>query len=264
MTNDTARAAAGETRAGLNPKTGRNPRPTPPTRRVAPALPDPIDAHDVLERAEAIGIHWWSVIDGVLETHRYHMSIHPQPLDPLPQWAVERLKDQGRHSDSYQEFSQKCCTLGEWLHLAAGDGSQYRFEVWDANNSRLAIRQESLEEAAATLDRLKPLHPSAFVTRVHVKSAQCWPTDPALLNTLIGKVQHIGTSFLGEEDQFTVQDATGRQVTVLASVLRAHSVYKQLSARGKEALDCYLNEEKARKAALRKAAAAAKKAGSKP
>lgn len=264
MTNDTARAAAVENHASANPKTGRNPRPVPPMRRVAPALPEPIDAHDVLERIGSIGVHWWSIIDSLLETHRHHKNIHPKPLEPLPQWAVERLEDQGRHESSEEEFTQQRRLLDEWHHLAVGDGSQYRFEVWNPSGARLAIRQDSWQEAAAILDQLKPQHPHAFIARVHVMSSHCWPTDPALLDTLIGKVQHIGTSFVGEEDQFTVQDDTGRQVTVLASVLRAHAVYERLEMRGKEALDFYLNEEKARKAATRKGAAAAKKAGVKP
>ncbi|WP_413905538.1 hypothetical protein [Candidatus Skiveiella danica] len=38
-------------------------RPVPAT----PALPDPIDAFDVLERIGEIGVHWWSLIDHVLE-----------------------------------------------------------------------------------------------------------------------------------------------------------------------------------------------------
>lgn len=242
--------------AGTSPTKGSpNRRPTPPMRRVEPALPEPIDAFDVLERVGEIGVHWWSLIASVLETHQFHDKVHPHPVEPLPQWAVERLKDQGRHSASEREFVQKRALLREWLHLAAGDGSQYRFEVWTSHSVRLAFRHESLQDAAAVLDQLKPQHPDAFITRVHVLSApQGRQDDPALLDTMIGNVTHIGTLMLGEEEEFTVQDETGRQVTVLASLLREHTIYERLDKRGKESLDFYLDTCKPRKDAIRAAA----------
>ncbi len=59
---------------------------------------------------------------------------------------------------------------------------------------------------------------------------------------------------VSEEDEYTVQDETGRQVTVTASVLRQHPVYERLDKRGRESLDFYLEETKPRKEAIRKAA----------
>lgn len=240
-------------KAGTSPTKGSpNRRPNPPMRRVEPALPEPIDAFDVLERVNEIGIHWWSLIDSVLETHQFHDKVHPHPVEPLPKWAVERLKDQGRHSASEREFSQKGGLLREWLHLAAGDGSQYRYEVWTSRGSRLAFRHESLQDAAVVLDRLKPNHPEAFVARVHVLSAPYGrEDDPALLDTLIGQVSHVGTFVAEEEEKYTVQDETGRQVTVLASVLRQHAVYARLDKRGKESLDFYLETYKPRRERIR-------------
>lgn len=238
-----------------NSKVAPTRRPTPPIRRAEPALPEPIDAFDFLERIGEIGIHWWSLIDGVLETHQFHEKVHPHPVEPLPKWAVERLKDQGRHSASEREFFQNRDLLREWLHLAVGDGSQYRFEVWTSRSARLAFRHESLQEAAAVLDQLKPQHPDAFIARVHVLSAPHGrQDDPALLDTMIGGIAHIGTFMLGEEEEFTVQDETGRQVTVLASLLREHAVYERLDKRGKESLDFYLDTCKPRKDAMRAAA----------
>lgn len=255
--NDAMQHAAGETHAGTKPTKGApSRRPTPPMRRAEPALPEPIDAFDVLERIGEIGVHWWSLIDSTLETHRHHDKVHPHPVDPLPQWAVDRLMDQGRHSASEREFFQSRDLLREWLHLAAGDGSQYRFEVWTSRGCRLAFRHESLMDAAVVLDQLKPTHPEAFIARVHVLSCPGYGRfdDPALLDTLIGEVCHIGTFFGDEEEQLTVQDETGRQVTVPASVLRKHSVCARLDKRGKEYLDHYLDSYKPRTDAIRAAA----------
>jgi hypothetical protein len=165
--------------------------------------------------------------------------------------------DQGRHSASENEFSEKRRLLKDWLHLADGSGHQYRYEVWTSRGSRLAFRHESWKEAASVLDTLKPKHPDAFVARVHVLSGSgCGREDaPALLDTLIGEtVYHIGTGMLREEEDYTVQDETGRQVTVPASVLRKHAVYTRLDKRGKESLDFYLQNYKPRKENIRAAA----------
>lgn len=257
--NDATQQAAGKAVAGTRPSKGaQNPKPTPPRRCASPALPEPVDAFDVLERVSEIGIHWWSLIDSVLETHTYHDKVHPKPVEPLPQWAVDRLKDQGRHRDCYTEFTEKERLLKDWLHLAVGDGSSYRFEVWTSRGSRLAFRHESWEEAAVVLEKLKPLHPGAFIARVHVLSAPIGCDDPVLLDTLIGQVAHIGTTVGGaaddSEEDFTVQDETGRQVTVPATVLRQHAVYERLDKRGKESLNFYLDTYKPRTERIRGAA----------
>lgn len=256
MPNPTAGPATpATTTTGTRPAKGApNHRPTPPMRRAEPALPDPIDAFDVLDRTGEIGVHWWSLIDSVLETHRHHDKVYPNPVEPLPQWAVDRLKDQGRHEASETEFRQKRDLLRDWLHLAAGNGSQYRFEVWTSRGTRLAFRHESLQDAAAVLKQLKPDYPEAFIARVHVLSCPGGrQDDPALLDTLIGTVCHIGTMMPGGEEEYTVQDETGRQVTVLASVLRQHPVYVRLNKRGKESLDFYLENYKPRTDAIQAA-----------
>lgn len=243
MKNDATPRAAGETHAGINPKSGRNPRPTPPTRRATPALPEPVTAFDLLERIQEIANHWECLILSTLETHLCHANLHPKPLPPLPDWAVERLKDQGRSQAVEQEFRTKMRLLEDWLHLAAGDGSQYRYEVWTSRGSRLAFRHESWEEAAAVLEDLKPKHPDAHVSRLHVRSVAhpAWQS-PELLDTLLGKVEHIGTKFgrCGESDMLSVQDVTGRQVMVAAEILHQHSVYERLDKRGKDYVEWYM------------------------
>jgi hypothetical protein len=206
-----------------------------------PALPEPMEAIDFLERVESIGIHWWSTISSVLESHRHHDHIHPAPIEPLPQWAADRLNDHGQHESSEAEFTQQVKLLAEAVRLSAGDGSNYRYEVWTTRASRLAIKHMSWEEAATVVDRLKGQFPDAFVARVHVKSSSSSTSDPALLDTLIGQIEHTGTTFRrAEEDLFAVRDETGREVTVKASVLRAHALYPRLSNEGKEAIEHYL------------------------
>ncbi|AOV02782.1 hypothetical protein [Delftia tsuruhatensis] len=243
MTNDATQRRAGETHAGINPNTGRNPRPTPPTRRATPALPDPVTAFDLLERIQEIAIHRESLIDSTLEAHICRANIHPEPLQPLPDWAVERLKDQGRAHALDEEFRNKMRLLKDWLHLAAGDGSQYRYEVWTGRGERLSFRHESWAEAAAVLEKLKPMHPGACVCQVHVTAARP-PVDckPELLNTLLGAISHIGTWFGegGSGDLIAVQDATGRQVMAPAETLRQHPVYERLEKHGKDYVEWYM------------------------
>ncbi|WCM88810.1 hypothetical protein [Acidovorax sp. NCPPB 3576] len=256
MANRIAGTPAPATTAGNRPTTGTpTSRLSPNKRRPQPALPDPITAQDVLERIGEIGVHWWSVIDSVLETHQCRDRIHPHPVAPLPEWAVERLKDQGRHNAAEHEFSEKRHLLKDWLHLAEVGGSQYRYEAWTSHGHRLEFRHLSWADAATVVDRMKVDFPDAFVARVHVHSHQSMVDDPALLNTLIGAIQHVGT-FMPEstEDEYTVRDETGRNVTVTASQLRAHPVYERLSKKGKESLNHYLDECKPRKERIRAAA----------
>ncbi len=66
--------------------------------------------------------------------------------------------------------------------------------------------------------------------------------QPELLDTLIGSVYWAGVAFAdgdGEEDEHTVQDSTGRTVTVSASVLCAHPAFERMTKDGQERLtDC--------------------------
>lgn len=239
--NDATQQAAGKTVAGTRPSKGaQNPKPTPPRRCASPALPEPVDAFDVLERLDEIGTHWDNLIACALENHRFHDKTHQ-----LPQWAVELLEDQGRRAACRTEFRQQSGLLKEMLHLAAGDGSQYRYEAWTSRGHRLAFRHLSWSDAAKVVDQLKPKFPDAFVTRVHVLSSWSCADNPALLDTLIGRIDHVATSYPQEgEDLFTIRDETGRQVTVPATVLRQHAVYERLDKRGKESLNFYLDEHK--------------------
>lgn len=240
--------------AATSPESAKHKGTLSPTSNPKAAPPEPIDAHDVLERLREIGVHWWSIIDSVLELHDHCQHVHPDPLPPLPEWAVNRLRDQGRHSACEAEFFEKARLLNDWLHIADGSGSRYRFEIWTSKCSRLAFRHESWQEAAEVLRQLKPTHPDAFIARIHIHTPlyHDLADNAALLDTFIGRVDHVGTSFgvSGGEDRFTVQDETGRQATVAASVLRQHPVYERLNKRGKESLDFSVTRQKQRQGEL--------------
>ncbi|MBO0987585.1 hypothetical protein INR38_18780 [Delftia sp. SD018] len=251
MTNDATPRAAGETHAGINPKTGRNPRPTPPNRRAAPALPEPVDALDLLDRIKEIASHWECLILGVLETNSYCASIVPDPLPPLPDWAVGRLKDQGRMAAIEREFQDKIRTLEDWLQLASGNGSDHRFEVWTSRGSRLAFRHESWQDAAKVLDTLKSQFPDAFIAKINVMDAKPLArSEPELLDTMIGRIQHIGTWFgEGEKaEMLAVQDETGRQVMTPADTLHQHPVYASLDRKGQEYVEFHMQRIARKKA----------------
>ncbi|BDT68543.1 hypothetical protein os1_27260 [Comamonadaceae bacterium OS-1] len=208
---------------------------------------EPLGAMEFLERTRGIGIHWWSIISSVLEAHQHHDHIYPNSIEPLPQWAVDRLNDHGQHESSETEFTEQVKLLAEALRLSAGDGSNYRYQVWTTRGARLAIKHMSWEEAVAVADRLKGRFPDAFVARVHVKDTFRTSSDPVLLDTLIGRIEHTATSFhRGHEDQFSVQDETGRQVTVAASILQAHAVYQRLEEAGKASVDHSMQRTKMR------------------
>ncbi|TDS69670.1 hypothetical protein [Comamonas sp. JUb58] len=260
MSDIIPRAEKNATEARANPKQGRNTRPQPPMRCAAPAAPEPIEARDLLESIHDTGLHWWSIIDSLLLADEGAANGTRQGLERLPQWAIDRLKDQGRHESSYDEHRRKSNHLSEWLSIAEGSGSRFRFEIWTSKGSRLSLRHESLLEASEALDELKPEYPDAFIIKAHAMWSTSYSQvclNPDLLDTLIGSVTHIGTSFgsQGEDDQFTVQDETGRQVVVSATPLRQHPVYDRLNKRGKEVVDHYLLHDKPRKEAIRKAAA---------
>lgn len=96
-------------------------RPTPPIRRAKPALPEPIDAFDFLERVGEIGVHWWSLIDNVLEVQ----SSATGKEQPVPEWALNILKDQGRHSASNEDFRVQRDNLREAPHREAPERTQH-------------------------------------------------------------------------------------------------------------------------------------------
>jgi hypothetical protein len=206
---------------------------------------DPVTARDLLDRVDKHARNWHSLIDSVLETHGHAARIHPEPLQPLPQWAVDRLEEKGQFRASFDEYIQLRDTLRESLDLSAGEGSNKRYEIWDPRPNRhfvrLEIRSESLVEAQERLATLKPKYPNAYIAQVDVRDKGGAVYGPELLHTLVGRIWHAGTFFPREGDEvFEIQDATGRTLSVEASFLRAHPIFERLSDEAKESVEASL------------------------
>lgn len=228
MANPTAGAPAPATTAGTAPaRTAPNHRPTPP-RRLA-AEPEPITALDLLARMNSIAVHWWSLIDDVLSRE----GLRATSQDPLPEWASKTLRDQGRHRLAFEELAQQQNNLRELLRLADGQAPFRRYEIWSKNGSRLSIRLESVYEASMLMKAWEnsPTHKGAHIVEVNIGRFNSLAADPALLDTLIGKVRMAGGVFPIDEHEarLEIQDETGRTVTLPASYLRGHPICDQVT-----------------------------------
>ncbi len=132
--------------------------------------------------------------------------------------------------------------LKEALRLASGVGAAQRYEVWEsAQGRRLSIQHESIAEADAELGLMKERFPKAFIARVDVRMKWSLATDPALLDTMIGRLSRCSTTFRcsgedNEEDRIEIQDQTGRTVTLPASVVMAHPTFARISEKGRQAI----------------------------
>lgn len=253
MTNDATQTAAGTTLAGTRPAKGMPARrPTPPMRRVAPALPEPLSAMDFAQRMQDIGLHWWALIDGLFE----QMHTEKAKAAPVPQWALDWLKDQGRHSATHEEMRNQSEALRELLRLQAGQPAKSVFEVWGDRATRLSIGHECVADAMPALDSFKASgkYPQAAIVRVS-RLGGAWSSDPALLDTLVGTVRLAGSSVgLTNEDDgfFSIQDETGRQLLLTPDQVANHPVLERMPAGDRASMDAWivhLGEIKARRTA---------------
>ena len=244
MTEVSTRPHAGATTAGNNAKKeGPCHRPAPPMRRVDPILPEPINAFDFLDRIGEIGVHWWSLIEHVLEVQ----SSETGKKQPLPEWALNILKDQGRHSASNEDFRVQRDNLREVLRLEKGQAT-YCFEVWGDRTTRLSLRHDSIADAIPDLEYWRANgHPSAFIMKLYRRNNCSTAEGVAMLDTLLGEVLFAGVSLAhGEEDEniFQMMDETGRTVSLLASQLRGHPViYRIRDKRNLDSLQAWLQEK---------------------
>jgi len=215
-----------------------------------------VTGHQLLDQAEDISSHWWSTIDALFEQAKYWQGRD----EPLPQWAIDWLERQASYKVRHESYDQHRVLLKmarQALSLAEGNGVNFTYEIWTKRSGhRVDMRHESLESANKVLAEAKGKYPDAFVARVSIKEATGGNDDPALLDTLIGRLQWAGMS-VGtgdEEDHFTVIDATGRSVTVPASVLVEHTdVMSRLSDKTRERIESNLKLKK-QKQTIRKAA----------
>lgn len=221
-------------------------RPTPPIRRADPALPEPIDAFDFLDRIGEIGVHWWSLIDHVLELQ----SSKTGKEQPVPEWALNILNDQGRHSSSNEDFRVQRDNLREILRLEQGK-STYCFEVWGDRTTRLSLRHDSVADAMPERDYWRANgHPAAFIMKLHRRDNTSTAEGVAMLDTLVGAVRFAGVTLAqGDDDEhvFQMMDETGRTVSLTASQLRGHPVIHRVhDKRNLESLQAWLQEKTAK------------------
>lgn len=240
MTNDATPALAATSATSTQQSRSGAPRP------ATPALPDPIDAFDVLERIGEIGVHWWSLIDHVLEVQ----SSEAGKKQPLPEWALDILKDQGRHRISNEDFRVQRENLREILRLEKGRAT-YCFEVWGDRTTRLSLRHDSIADAMPDLDYWRANgHPAAFIMKLYRRNNCSTAEGVAMLDTLLGEVLFAGVSLAhGEEDEnlFQMMDETGRTVSLFASQLRGHPVIHRIrNKRNLDSLQAWLQEKTAK------------------
>lgn len=242
-------------KAGTSPTKGTpNRRPTPPMRRIAPALPEPLSAMDFARRMQDIGLHWWALIDGLFE----QLHTDKAKAAPVPQWALEWLKDQGRHDLTHEEMRSQGEALRDLLRLQEGRPARTVFEVWGDRATRLSIGHECVADAMPTLDSFKASgkYPQAAIVRVS-RLGGALSSDPALLDTLVGTVRLAGSSVgLTNEDDgfFSIQDETGRQLLLTPSQVAGHPALERMSAEDRASMDAwivYLAERKALRAAAK-------------
>ena len=254
MTNDATLDATGATLAGTRPTKGSpSRRPTPPMRRVEPALPEPLTAQDFAERVRDIGLHWWALIDGVFE----QMHTERAKAEPVPQWALDMLKDQGRHHATHEEMRHQSEALRELLRLQEGKPARTVYEVWGDRTTRLSMRHECIADAMPALEHLKAgKYPQAHIVRVS-RQGGAWTSDPALLDTLVGRVRLAGSSVgLAHDDDgfFSIQDETGRLLLLTPEQVAGHPVLDRMPASDRASMDAWiahLADGKARRAAAK-------------
>lgn len=241
--------------AGTSPNKGTpNRRPTPPMRRVEPALPEPLTAQDFAERMHDIGMHWWALIDGLFE----QMHTERAKAEPVPQWALDMLKDQGRHNAIHDEMRNLGASLSELLRLQAGKPAKTVYEVWGDRATRLSMHHECIADAVPALDHFKASgkYPNANIVRVS-RQGGAWTSDPALLDTLVGRVHLAGSSVgLAKDDDgfFSIQDETGRQLLLTPDQVAGHPALERMSADDRASMDAWiahLAESKALRAAAK-------------
>ena len=115
------------------------------------------------------------------------------------------------------------------------------FEVWTKSGQRLDGQHEFWTQAEASRAQLAERLPGAYVCRVHPKAPICLAHEPAMLDTLIGRTYWCGVTFgePGEHNLHTVQDSTGRKVTVPSDVLLAHAAFERMTADGQRCVQSH-------------------------
>lgn len=194
--------------------------------------PDDSAGLHALQRVEEFASCWWSIFEMLREADQYGEGLK----GTLPQWARERLGDWRQQHEAHDEMRRYLDDAKRALALSEGT-QKATFEIWTKRGHRLDGQHEYRTQAEAALNELADRYPDAYVCRVHRMAAAVGDCQPDLLDTLIGRIYWAGVSFAreaGEEDLHTVQDSTGRTVTVPTSTLRKHSAFDRMTQDGKD------------------------------
>jgi hypothetical protein len=206
--------------------------------RLIPSYRETLDPEksvsaQALGRMREVAITWWSLFEAIRESDS-HVA---ERKGTLPAWARELIGTYSQQHAAHDEFTLWAGTAKKALNIAEGSEVEV-YEVWTKNGHRLDGQHAFWADADARRDALKAKFPDAYVCRLHPKRPIIYPDSPDLLDTLIGSTFWCGVSFGDgdEEDLHTVQDSTGRTVTVPTSVLVSHEAFQRMSADGQQQL----------------------------
>lgn len=187
-----------------------------------------LTAKDFLRQAAETAKRWCWTVDAIMENQKYGQGKE----DPIPGWAIERLAQPHMGRAGVDEFDRLVELLTMAIDISEGSSPRWAYEVWTKRTGhRLEGQFIYRQHAEQALSQVHEQFPDAFIARINPKGPQYAYSEPALLDTLIGKVWLCGTTFADEQNEaaYTIQDDTGRTVTVKESVLRAHPVFDRMS-----------------------------------
>lgn len=189
-----------------------------------------------LARAREMAVAWWSLLENLRESDAYGES----RKGTLPAWARELIGSYVQQHEAYDENRQWHEAANRALMLAEGEQVSV-FEVWTKRGHRLDGQHEFWTQADASRQKLAARFPDAFVCRVHPQDPLPSGSGAELLDTLIGRTYWCGVSFgePGAHNFHTVQDSTGRTVTVPSDVLLAHAAFERMTADGQSCVQSH-------------------------
>jgi hypothetical protein len=259
MTNHATLAAARKTKAAAPSTTDKAPSPieneAASRNRLIPEYrtsfdPEESAALQALARMRAVAVTWWSKLEAMRESNDWGVD----RKGTLPQWAQDLI-------GTYQHQHEAHDELVYWADMAnraarLSEGKQVGvFEVWTKRGHRLDGQHAFWTEAESARERLSARFPDTYIVRVHPSRPVFSGHSAELLDTLIGHVFWCGVGYGDDDfpDQHSVQDSTGRTVTVTAADLITHPVFQRMSADAHQQIA--MHEEYAQRRRERRAAA---------
>jgi len=228
-----------------------------PTRKAVPVVDAPpmeLTGLKALRDAGAVASHWWSVLEMIREGAQHTETRQ----GTVPQWVLDAIGDwQSQHAihDEHRRLMERAAQA---LRIAGEGTVDLVYEIWTDRGHRLDGQHQFRTDAEAALPQWLAKYPDAKVTRVHRRgSVFTGDQDPALLDTLIGRIFWAGCFFADDqhkEDIHTVQDETGRCASASTRFLLAHACFGRMTREAQDRVTFSASEEQ-RKAAVRAEAA---------